>query len=95
MPTIFKSIPGIDIIMGDVCGGSSSTSMAKEVLKWRTTSPVIATEIWTELASTNESIYDQFQVLNRLHDENRLKYEEQIQWAAGYSSYYLLSHIVT
>lgn len=83
--------------MGDVCGGSSSTSMAKEVLKWRTTSPVVATEIWTELAATNESIHSQFQVLNRLYNENKVQYEEHIQWAAGnilltYLPTYLLTH---
>jgi phosphomevalonate kinase len=49
--------PGLDVIMGDVMGGSSSSSMARGVLKWKN-SPVEteAPAIWNGLAENNKAI---------------------------------------
>lgn len=48
--------PSIQLMMGDTCGGSSSVSMAREVLRWRKEKPVEASEIWNQLLSTNSQI---------------------------------------
>ena len=61
------SLPqSLDIIMGDVCGGSSSASMAREVLKWRKEHPVDAKKTWTSLADTNTKIYEALNALSTM-----------------------------
>ena len=51
------SLPScLQLMMADVCGGTESVSMARQVLKWRKEKPVEASEIWNQLLSTNSQI---------------------------------------
>ena len=52
----FHLPPGLDIVMGDICGGASSTSMARQVLRWRQDSPEEAALLWSALGSANRDI---------------------------------------
>jgi phosphomevalonate kinase len=73
------SLPSnMDIIMGDVCGGSSSTSMARAVLQWRKDEPEIANEVWNTLAKTNLELYQSFESLNELYAENQEKFQDSL-----------------
>lgn len=63
--TPFSLPPCFDIVMGDVCGGSSSTSMAREVLKWKAENPEAPT-LWKTLGETNLLVYNAFVALNTL-----------------------------
>lgn len=74
------SLPqNMDIIMGDVCGGSSSTSMARAVLQWRKDQPEIASEVWNTLANTNLELYQSFESLNDLFTSNEEKFQETLK----------------
>ena len=42
--------PGINIMLGDICGGSSSISMAKRVMKWLKDKPMASASVWAALA---------------------------------------------
>jgi phosphomevalonate kinase len=53
----FTLPPGLDIVMGDVCGGSSTTSMAKKVMKWLKDKKAEATPIWNDISATNTMIH--------------------------------------
>ena len=67
------SLPqSLDIIMGDVCGGSSSASMAREVLKWRKEHPVDAKKTWKSLADTNTKIYEALNALSAMFQVNAM-----------------------
>ncbi|CAM9479122.1 unnamed protein product, partial [Sphacelaria rigidula] len=50
--------PCFRLLMGDVCGGSSTPSMVRKVLAWRAdpSTAAKAKEVWSELASTNSMI---------------------------------------
>ncbi len=54
---------GLNIMMGDVAGGSSSTSMAKAVLAWKKSGDITVQKHWTELGNVNADIHKQFIVL--------------------------------
>ena len=49
---------GIEIVMGDVCGGSSSTSMARDVMDWVKHKPMQSASVWAALAEANKNIYE-------------------------------------
>jgi phosphomevalonate kinase len=74
--------PGVDIIMGDVCGGSSSTSMAKKVMAWKTSGTQEASRIWNSLAVVNESINASLQVLNTSASKSQKIYRSSLDWAS-------------
>lgn len=48
--------PCLQLMMADVCGGTESVSMARQVLKWRKEKPAEASEIWNQLLVTNSQI---------------------------------------
>lgn len=73
----------MDIIMGDVCGGSSSTSMAKEVLKWRKDKPESASIIWDSLSTVNVDIYECFESIKLFQANNIDEYTSTMLWASG------------
>ena len=54
----------IDIIMGDVHGGSNSPSMAKKVLQWRKEYPIEAKELYSQLSNANGKICNGMKKLN-------------------------------
>ncbi len=56
---------GFDVIMGDVCGGSESTSMAKKVISWRKSGPE-AEGLWQSLGNVNTKILEKLRVLTSL-----------------------------
>ena len=77
------SLPqSLDIVMGDVCGGSSSASMAREVLKWRKDDPVAAEKTWKSLAEANAKIYDALCELSIKNQLDSTAYHEAIASAA-------------
>eukprot|EP01038_Epipyxis_sp_PR26KG_P014475 gene14475-19431_t len=78
----FSFPPGIDLVMGDVCGGSSSTSMAKDVLRWKKEDPIKSNELWSELGRINQLIFDHFQLLINSSQTDSLNYLESIAWAS-------------
>ena len=51
--------------MGDVCGGSESTSMAKKVIAWRK-SGNDADALWQSLGAINTKIFEKLRVLTSL-----------------------------
>ncbi len=61
---------GFDIVMGDVCGGSESVSMAKAVLEWRKNGGKHANKLWNDLGDTNIKIYDILNCLIKNENEN-------------------------
>ena len=77
------SLPqSLDIVMGDVCGGSSSASMAREVLRWRQAQAGDAEQIWRRLAEVNVKIYDGMQNLVTLSQMNSSGYYAAVAEAA-------------
>ena len=75
---------GLDICMGDVCGGSSSSSMAREVLRWRKENPVEAELVWSELAATNISIFEEMEALSVISRtlKSSADYKKVLEWAS-------------
>lgn len=65
---VFALPPGCDMCMGDVCGGSSTTSMTRAVKKWLREGGLGAQTIWLSLADTNERIYEAFSQLTLASD---------------------------
>ena len=78
----FSLPPGMDIIMGDVCGGSPSSSMAKAVLNWLKEKEVQSKSVWTALSEANKSIYDTFVKLNTIAAEHPEQFMKDIGRAA-------------
>jgi len=77
------SLPyGMDVVLGDVCGGSSSTSMARQVLKWRREKPNQAEKIWDALSATNTDIFDTLEALNAQYRRDPLVFNADVKWAS-------------
>ena len=80
------SLPkGMRLIMADVCGGSSSSSMARGVLAWRTKCPDFATPIWSNLAAANVAIRDCAVLLHQLSAMHKITYEVVVDYARTYN----------
>ena len=76
------SLPrGMGLIMADVCGGSSSSSMARGVLAWRAKQADVAMPIWSKLAAANIAIRDSAQTLHQLADQDQDVYNRVIDYA--------------
>ena len=73
----FTLPPPLSLMMGDVCGGSSSVSMAKAVLEWRRKPDSEAT--WNALADCNNHIATAFQELAALDAKNREWFERSVE----------------
>jgi phosphomevalonate kinase len=78
----FSLPPGLNIVMGDVCGGSSSASMAKEVMSWLKEKPMQSASVWAALAEANKLIFDGFSKLNSLAESKPKEYLDDITKAA-------------
>ncbi|KAJ1422854.1 ribosomal protein S5 domain 2-type protein [Ochromonadaceae sp. CCMP2298] len=77
------SLPhGVGIVLGDVCGGSSSTSMARQVLKWKREKPQQAEKVWDTLAFANAEIFKIFEQLNLQYQRNPAVFDATLAWAA-------------
>ena len=72
--TPFNLPPGMFLLMGDICGGSSSTSMAKNVLQWLKEKPMQSASVWAALSDANKLIYEGLVKLNAIAMENPEKY---------------------
>ena len=73
----FSLPPGCDLAMGDVCGGSSTTSMTSAVKRWLKDDPT-APVLWSELAACNDKISRQFSSLSALADEKEVAYTKAL-----------------
>ena len=62
----FTMPPGLDLMMGDVNGGSSTTSMTKKVKHWLKTGGDQAATVWSDLAVVNEKIASALDELNEI-----------------------------
>ena len=69
--------------MGDVCGGSPSSSMAKDVLRWLDEKPMQSTSVWAALAEANKLIYEAFVKLNNIAAGNRSQFISDLEKAAS------------
>jgi phosphomevalonate kinase len=49
---------GVQLVLADVCGGSESPSMARQVLAWKETRTALEEPYWEELAALNPKIVD-------------------------------------
>lgn len=78
----FSLPPGIEIMMGDVCAGSSSTSMAKEVLRWKGEEAAAATALWSSLAAINRQIFESIQRLSQLSKADPEAFYRALQFAS-------------
>lgn len=83
---------GLDLLMGDVCGGSSSASMAKEVLAWkaRVEKCVAGSDkddsegsIWSDLRTINALISKHLASLCEYSMCHHSTYEAMLAWAAA------------
>lgn len=74
--TTFTLPPPLSLMMGDVCGGSSSVSMAKAVLEWRRKPNSMNT--WNALAECNSQICTAFQELESWHKRDEKWYHQSI-----------------
>lgn len=72
---------GMGLIMADVCGGSSSSSMARGVLAWRAKQSDVAMPIWSKLAAANIAIRDSAQTLHQFADIYQDVYNRVIDYA--------------
>ena len=63
----FALPPGLDLLMGDVCGGSETPSMVRKVLAWKSGGGVVAAEQWRLLACANDEIAAAARVLHAAH----------------------------
>lgn len=75
---------GFDIVMGDVCGGSESTSMAKAILKWKASGDA-AEAVWSSLGAVNSSIYEKLRVLPSMELNFPVAFRAVMQYASGAS----------
>lgn len=78
--------PGFDLVMGDVCGGSSSASMAREVLAWRAKNPAEASALWGELAALNQRVSALLDRLCELSRSQKSNFESVVAWASLHTS---------
>lgn len=93
----FSLPPGMDIVLGDVCGGTSSTSMARKVLTWRKSDPESADKLWKELAEINAAIFACLADMNRHHHADAHLYDWCLKWASEHTAedWNQLEHYVT
>jgi len=82
----FSLPPGLDMMMGDVCGGSSTTSMTRKVKAWLKNKPSESVPVWNGLAKANETIYDLFNSLAAAADEAEGAYTHSLQLISECSS---------
>lgn len=68
--------------MADVCGGSSSSSMARGVLAWREKNPAEAAPIWSGLATANVAVKDAVVLLHELAHRDESAYNAVIDYAS-------------
>lgn len=81
---------GIDLLLGDVCGGSNSPSMARAVLQWRKDDAAAANVLWRDLACTNRRLLSALQRLHHLEQQQSdanawltlLQGVAKVQWTA-------------
>lgn len=72
----------LELMMGDVCGGSETPSMVRKVLQWRKEKPN-ASEIWDELARTNNTIADAFEELKGLSEAQNASFVRALDRIGG------------
>lgn len=78
------SLPrGFGLIMADVCGGSSSSSMARGVLAWKAKKSEEVDRIWTGLAAANVAIKDSTMALHYLSHTHENAYNTVIDYACA------------
>lgn len=68
----FSLPPGLDLMMGDVNGGSSTTSMTRKVKHWLKHGGESATKVWTDLAAVNERIASALDALTDISAQSEL-----------------------
>jgi phosphomevalonate kinase len=77
----------LNIMMGDVCGGSSSVSMAQAVIAWRSGGFSAADKIWEALSTCNTDIYQAFRDLEGLERFRAQEFQEVIAKCSRQTSF--------
>jgi phosphomevalonate kinase len=78
--------PGLDLVLGDVCGGSNSPSMARAVLQWRKSGGTIAEELWSTLGSLNQQLAVKFASFSTWALSNESAYTRTIHFLSEQTS---------
>ena len=73
----FTLPPPLSLMMGDVCGGSSSVSMAKAVLEWRRRHE--SGTIWNSLADCNRQIAVAFQDIEAWNVKDSARFTRSVE----------------
>lgn len=80
----WKLPPGLDIIVGDVRGGgSSTTSMVRAVNAWRAEKGSEAAEVWNTLCQLSANVSEHVQALSTAAQSDREAYQSALgQWTS-------------
>jgi phosphomevalonate kinase len=70
----------LDLMMGDVAGGSSSVSMARAVLQWRERAPVEAARVWSALSVCNLEVCYALEQLNSFSKHQPEDFEAAVKY---------------
>lgn len=76
--------PGVELVLGDVRGGSKTPGMVKRVLHWRATKSAEANELWSKIAKFNGTIEACFSALTEQHAADANAYDAARQYCASH-----------
>ena len=78
----FHLPPGLELLLGDVHGGSETPNMVREVLKWQREQPATAGPVWAALGAQNARVGELLQQLGRLAQQDPPRYATTLRQLA-------------
>jgi phosphomevalonate kinase len=82
----FQLPPRLELMCGDVCGGSETPSMSSKILNWRKQADGKPDgQLWHDLLGANNAVADCFVELQRLSDSNFARYDAALDFVAAES----------
>ncbi len=69
---IFSLPKGMTLICGDICGGSETPSMSRQILQWKTSSEE-AKSTWNTLIKHNQQVIDMFKEIKSMTEDEYSK----------------------
>lgn len=85
-PAPLELPPHVQIALADVDAGSNTPSMVGKILAWRKSKPEWALQMWSILASGNQTLADGLLALRLAHAQDSKAYGEAVARAAQYFS---------
>ncbi|GBG34121.1 DNA-directed RNA polymerase subunit [Hondaea fermentalgiana] len=76
--TPFELPPRLQLMCGDVRGGSETPSMSRNVLKWRKSAPAEEIAHWDKLITSNEAVAANVAALHKLATEDKVAYDAML-----------------